>query len=328
MPFANPSISDIISTSIQSRTGELRDNLTQNNIILKRLEEKGNMVTFEGGNVILEELFYSDPVTDNANSYSGYELINISPDSPLTASQWQIKQYAASISISGLEEIQNSGREKIIDLLSGRMKVSEARLMNRISTDLYGDGTGNGGKNVDGLANIVSATPNTGVVGGIDASVWAFWRNKVQSGTTITATNIQQAMTSLTIQQRRMSDAPDLGLMDNNFFTLYTNSLQAIQRVNTTNGDVTAGSGFPGLMFYGAGARMTIEIANGAFTQSPANRFWSLNTDYLHWRPHAKRNMVPSDKKSSINQDAEVQLLLFAGNLTCSNRFLQGVLTN
>lgn len=140
MPFANTSISDIIATSIQSRTGELRDNLTQNNVLLKRLEEKGNTVSFEGGNLILEEIYYSDPNTDNANSYSGYELINISPDSPLTASQWNIKQYAASISISGLEEIQNAGREKIISLLSGRMKVSEARLMNRISSDLYSDG--------------------------------------------------------------------------------------------------------------------------------------------------------------------------------------------
>ena len=328
MPFANPSISDIISTSIQSRTGELRDNLTQNNILLKRLEEKGNMVSFEGGNVILEEIFYSDPATDNANSYSGYELINISPDSPLTASQWSIRQYAASISISGLEQIQNAGREKIIDLLAGRMKVSESRLMNRISTDLYGDGSGNGGKNVDGLANIVSITPASGVVGGIDASVWAFWRNKVSSGTPVTAANIQSLMTGLTIQQRRNADAPSLGLMDNSFYVLYNSSLQAIQRVNLNSGDGEAGSGFPSLQFYGAGARMSIEIANGAFTQSPANRFWSLNPDYLHWRPHAKRNFVPSDKRSSINQDSETQLVLWAGNLTCSNRSLQGVLTN
>ncbi len=59
------------------------------------------------------------------------------------------------MSISGLEMIQNSGKEAIIDLLDGRMEVAEAQLANRISGDLYGDGTGNAGKNLTGLAAAV-----------------------------------------------------------------------------------------------------------------------------------------------------------------------------
>ena len=49
---------------------------------------------------------------------------------------------------------------------------------------------------------------------------------------------------------------------------------------------------------------------------SPVNRMYFLNTDYLAWRPHSKRNMVPLDKgRYSTNQDAMVQLLVWAGNL-------------
>ena len=46
MAFANSAITDIIATTIQSRSGELADNLTQNNAILQRLNQKGNVRPF------------------------------------------------------------------------------------------------------------------------------------------------------------------------------------------------------------------------------------------------------------------------------------------
>ena len=123
MAFANSAITDIIATTIQSRSGELADNLTQNNAILQRLNAKGNVRPFSGGNVILEEIMYNDPNTNNANSYSGYEVLNIAPDSPISAAQFKIAQYADSVTMSGLEMLQNSSKEAIIDLLDGRMQV-------------------------------------------------------------------------------------------------------------------------------------------------------------------------------------------------------------
>ena len=176
MAFANSAITDIIATTIQSRSGELADNLTQNNAILQRLDQKGNIKPFSGGNVILQEIMYNDPSTNNANSYSGYEVLNISPDSPISAAQYSITQYADSVTMSGLEMLQNSSKEAIIDLLDGRMQVSEARLLNRISGDLYLDGTGNGGKNITGLAAAIPDNAATGTYGGINRANWAFWR--------------------------------------------------------------------------------------------------------------------------------------------------------
>ena len=51
-----------------------------------------------------------------------------------------------------------------------------------------------------------------------------------------------------------------------------------------------------------------------------------LNTDYIYLRPHSARNVVPLERKSSLNQDAMVVPVVWAGNLTCSNRDLQGVI--
>jgi hypothetical protein len=53
-----------------------------------------------------------------------------------------------------------------------------------------------------------------------------------------------------------------------------------------------------------------------------------LNTEYIYLRPHAKRNFVEiGGDRSNPQQDATVKLLGWAGNMTISNSFLQGVLT-
>ena len=326
MAFANSAITDIIATTIQSRSGELADNLTQNNAILQRLEQKGNIKPFSGGNVILQEIMYNDPNTNNANSYSGYEVLNISPDSPISAAQFSITQYADSVTMSGLEMLQNSSKEAIIDLLDGRMQVSEARLLNRISGDLYLDGTGNGGKNITGLAAAVPDSASTGTYGGINRANWTFWRPTVTTGTTVTYQNIQGLMTTTAIQLVRGTDKADLIVCDNNFYSLYVQSLQAIQRIST---EESGAAGFASLKFYGGGTSADVVLGGGYGSQATANHMWFLNTDYIFLRPHKERNFVPiGGERQAINQDAIVKLYGWAGNLTCSNQFLQGLLIN
>ena len=323
MAFANSAITDIIATTIQSRSGELADNLTQNNAILQRLNSKGNVRPFSGGNVILEEIFYDDTTTNNANSYSGYEVLNITPDSPISAAQYKIAQYAASVTMSGLEMLQNSSKEAIIDLIDGRMQVSEARLLNRISTDLYGDGTGNGGKNVDGLAAAVAVSPTTGTYGGINRANFTFWRNQITTGAT-SATMLAK-MTEAAIKQIRGTDKADLYIAGNNMYQFFVNALQAIQRITT---EESGAAGFASLKFYGGGTSADVVLGGGIGAQENANYMYLLNTNYIFFRPHKERNFVPiGGERQAINQDAIVKLYGFAGNMTTSNAQLQGLLT-
>jgi hypothetical protein len=323
MPFANSAITDIIATTIQSRSGELADNLTQNNAILQRLNSKGNVRPFSGGNVILEEIFYDDTTTNNASSYSGYEVLNITPDSPISAAQFKIAQYAASVTMSGLEMLQNSSKEAIIDLIDGRMQVSEARLLNRISGDLYGDGTGNGGKNVDGLAAAVAVSPTTGTYGGINRANFTFWRNQITTGAT-SATMLAK-MTEAAIKQIRGTDKADLYIAGNNLYQYFVNALQAIQRITT---EESGAAGFASLKFYGGGTSADVVLGGGIGAQENTNYMYLLNTNYIFFRPHKERNFVPiGGERQAINQDAIVKLYGFAGNMTTSNAQLQGLLT-
>ena len=330
MAFANSSVSDIIATTIQSRSGELADNVTNNNPLLLKLKSKGNVRPFSGGNVILEEIMYNDSSTNNTNSYSGFETLNISPNSPISAAQFSIAQYASAVTISGLEMLQNSGKEAIIDLLEGRIKVAEAQLANRINLDLYGNGTGNGGKNLTGLAAAVADAPSSGTYGGINRATWSFWQNQAFSGVTnggaaVSAANIQSYMTQLDIKLVRGTDKADLIVADNNYYNLYVNSLQAIQRVTDPE---MAGSGFASLKFYGGGTSADVVLGGGIGAQEPANHMYFLNTDYIFFRPHKDRNFVPiGGERQSVNQDAIVKLIGWAGNLTSSGAQFNGVLT-
>jgi hypothetical protein len=331
MAFANSSISDIIATNIQSRTGELADNVTNNNALLRRLKERGNVKTFSGGNVILQEIMYTDSATDNTNSYSGYEVLNVSQNSPISAAQFSITQYAAAVSISGLEMIQNSGKEAIIDLLDGRMMVAEAQLANRISQDIYLDGTGNSGKNITGLGAAVPDAPATGTYGGINRATWSFWRSVAYSGVTdgtaaVSASNIQKYMDAVAVQLIRGTDKPDLIVCDNNYYSLYLQSLQAIQRI-TDGGNSGVGAGFASLKYYGAGMASDVVLDGGIGNDATANHMWFLNTKYMMFRPHVDRNFVPiGGERQAVNQDAIVKLIGWAGNLTSSGPQFNGVL--
>lgn len=329
MAFANSTVSDIIATTIQSRSGKLADNVTLNNAVLDRLRKRGNVRPFSGGNVILEEIMYNDSNTNNTNSYSGYETLNIAPNSPISAAQFSIAQYASAVTISGLEMLQNSSKEAIIDLLEGRVQVAEGQLLNRIQTDIYGNGTGNGGKNLTGLAAAVADSPSTGVYGGINRATWDFWRNQAFSGVTdggaaVSAANIQAYMTQLAIKLVRGNDKADLIVADNNYYSLYVNSLQAIQRVTSAE---EGAAGFASLKFYGGGTSADVVLGGGIGNQATANHMWFLNTNYLYFRPHTDRNFAPiGGERQSVNQDAVVKLIGWAGNLTSSGPQFCGVL--
>ena len=274
---------------------------------------------------------YNDTTTNNTNSYSGYEVLNVAQNSPISAAQFSITQYASAVSISGLEMIQNSGKEAIIDLLDGRMEIAEAQLTNRIGGDVYLDGTGNSGKNITGLGAAVPDAPTTGTYGGIDRATWTFWRSVVYSGVTtggaaVTASNIQQYMDAVAVQLIRGTDKPDLIVADSVYYRLYLQSLQSIQRV-TDSGSSMAGAGFASLKYYGAGMASDVVLDGGIGSAATASHMWLLNTKFLMFRPHSDRNFVPiGGERQAVNQDAIVKLIGWAGNLTSSGPQFCGVL--
>jgi hypothetical protein len=322
MAFANAAITDIIATTIQSRTKTIADNVTKNNAILMWLSKRGNIKTVSGGNTIMQELSFA--ANGNAGFYSGYETLPIAAQDVISAAEYQWKQAACPVTISGLEELMNSGPERMIDLLESRISVGESSMANLISISLYSDGTGSGGKEIDGLNKQVAVDPTTGSPGGIDRGTWTFWRNKIFKATTTggaatTSLNIGDYMNALWAQLVRGNDRPDLIMMDNAYWAYFVASLQAQQRFSSSE---SATRGFLTLKYMDADVVLDGGIGGGM----PVKTMFMLNTKYLFYRPHKDRNMVPlnPNKRYSVNQDASVQILAWAGNLTASGLQFQG----
>lgn len=324
--MAFPNVSDIVATTIQNRSRQIADNVTKNNAILAKLNQRGNVRTISGGNVIFEELSFAENA--NGGFYSGYDLLPVAAQDVISAAEFQIKQYAVPVVMSGLEMLQNSGKEQFIDLLEARLNVAESTMMNQLSQSIYSDGTGSGGKEVTGLNAAVPSDPTTGTYGGINRATWSFWRSKLydfstSTGGNATAANIQAGMNNLWAQTTRGADRVDLIVMDTNYWSLYMASLQAQQRFTSPE---TGNLGFPSIKFMDA----DVVLDGGIGGYCPANTGFFLNTKFIKWRPHKDRNMVPlsPNRRYAINQDAEVQILAWAGNLTASGAQFQGRLQN
>ena len=321
MASANPNYSDIVATTIESRSRKIADNVTKNNALLTWLDQRGNSKPISGGYKILQELSFAE--NGNAGYYSGYDLLPVAAQDVISAAEFEIKQAACPVVISGLEQLQNAGREQMIDLLDGRLAVAEASMANLLASGIYSDGTGSGGKQITGLDKAVQITPTgAGVYGGIDQVAFPFWQNKYTSSA-LTSANVDAAMNTMWASLVRGMDRPDLIVMDNQFWSLFMASLQSQQRFNSSG---AATRGFPTIKYMDAD--VVLDGGLGGFATTKTAYF--LNTKYLHWRPHASRNMVPlaPNKRYAINQDAEVQILAWAGNLTCSGRQFQGRLVD
>jgi hypothetical protein len=313
--MAFPNVSDIVATTIEKRSRKIADNVTKNNALLTRLQQRGKSRPFSGGRLIYEELSFAE--NGNAGFYSGYDLLPVAAQDVISAAQFDIKQAACPVVISGLEMLQNAGPEQMIDLISARIDVAESTMQNLICGGLYSDGLGYGGKQIVGLNAAIPTTPNTGVYGGIDRATWTFWRSKLVD--VANTTTIQANMNTLWSSLVRGTDAPDLILMDNLTWAAYTASLQAQQRFT----DASVGNlGFPSLKYMGTD--VVLDGGIGGFC--PAGTAFFLNTKYIHYRPHSQRNFVSlsPNKRYSINQDAEVQILAWAGAMTMSGSQFQG----
>lgn len=319
----SPNLSEIITTTLRNRTGKLADNVTKRNALLLRLKEKGNVKPVSGGRTIVQELEYAENGT--FQRYTGYEPLNIAPSDVFTAAEFDIKQAAVSVSISGLETLQNAGKEALIDLLQSRIKNAERTLMNNIAVDCYSDGTASSGKQIGGLQLLCADSPSSGTVGGIDRATWSFWRNvsfdaTTDGGAAATNANITGYMNRVYLQLIRGGDAPDLIVADNNYFRLYLESLQGIQQIVS---DKMGQAGFTSVKYMNADVVADGGIGGGA----PTNHMYFLNTEYIHFRPMKDRNFaVIGAERFSTNQDAMVKIIGWAGNMTASNLSLQGVL--
>lgn len=323
--MATINIGQVVATTLRHRMPDVIDNMSDNVPFYNRVKKRNNM-KIGGGRDIVIPLDYAE--NTSFQFYSGYETLNIGINDIIDAATYDWKQASVAVSFSGLELLRNSGREAIINIITSKVKNAQRTFTNQMGAQVHADGTGSGGKEIGGLGLLVPTTV-TNTAGGIDANTYTWWRSIIMDATTYnggatTSSNIQDWMQNLYIQLTRNGDKPDLGLFSNVYYQMFWKSLTGIQRISDTG---EGKAGFDSLKFVGMDCVLEGGIGgNMSDSNSVTNATaFFLNTEYIGLFTHSDRNIeVVGGERQSVNQDANVQLMLWAGNMWASNRMLQG----
>jgi len=324
MASPNATFTELVSTTFRRHGKKFADNVSRNNALYAAIAEGKNVQEESGGLSLVEPLDYA--ANQTYQRYSNYDVLNVSASDVLTSAEFQWRQIAINVVSSGLENRINKGDARIIALVKSRIKNAMRTFRNNFSFDLYSDGTTT--NQINGLQALVSDT-GTGTVGGIDAGTWSFWRNAVQSaaaplqggGAIVpSATTIESLMLPLYIALVRGDDQPNMIVCSNDYYQFFETSQTSLKRYSSESGGLSATAGFVTLMY--KKAKVIFDGGSGI----PTSRMYFLNTDYFKLRVHEDANLSVLDEAKPYNQDASVIPILWMGNMTISNRALQGVL--
>lgn len=299
----------LLSTTLKNYRPTLVDNIFKAAVLLDHMNERGRVVVEEGGTSIVEPLVYA--ANSTAAVYAGYDTISLTPQDGISVAEYDWKQMAASIAISGIEEAKNRGKEQVIKLLNAKIMQAEESLRELMNGQLF-TGTG-AGNNFFGLNAIVATTNNT--VGGINSTTETWWNPSVNS----TATALTLAlMTTAYNNAGNGNDVPDIIVTTQTLFEKYESLLTPQVRYQDT---AKANLGFQNLMF-----KQTPVVFDKVAT---AGNMYFLNTKYLKLTGMNGHWFETTDfQTGTVNgKDARYAIILSYGALTCSNRARQAALT-
>ena len=306
--MANSNFDALLTTTLANYRDQLTDNIFTARPLTYMLNEKGRIRMLNGGTKIVEPLVYA--TNDTIGSYSGYDTISLTPQTGISAAEYDWKQYAGSISISGIEEAKNNGEQEIINLLEAKIMQAEESMREGFNTMFYGDGTGNSSKDWNGLGNLVESGNTVGNINSTTYSYWASYEENTSAALTLAQMNT--AYNTISVG----NDHPDVVLTSQTLYEKYEALLQPNLRYTDTK---TADAGFQNLLFKAAPVMYDVHCTAGVF--------YMLNTKYLTLVGHSGKWFSQTAFISPEDVDARYALIMCYGNLTVRNRAKQGKLT-
>jgi hypothetical protein len=318
--MAEPTVNQLIATTINSYHREFADNVSNSNAVTALLKKNGRQRIVEGGKQISTPLTYAE---ETFAWYQGTELLSRAVKETISEADYFPANAVASVTLSGPDLAKNRSKERIVNLLEGKMDNAQITMNNNITKAIYGDGTV--AKSFTGLKAFVK-DDGTGTVGMIDSDTWGFWKNQFQPiarATGLQYPALKAGMNALWLKLVRGTEHPDLILLDPELYATYESGLQENQRY----ADADLGKlGFQTLQYKQAAivfdAAVT-GISTGAGTASG----YMLNTKYLKFEIFQGRNFEMLDlPDQSSDMDAVTRHIAFMGCLTLSNRAMQGKL--
>ena len=315
MAAGNAAFDEILSTTLKNYIPKLTDNIFSARPLFYALTNGQTIRRISGGTKIVVPVIYGTNST--AGSYAGTDTISTTAQTGISAAEYDWKQYAATVTINGMEEAKNNGEAQIIDILEGKIFQTQETIIENMNTMFFGDGQGNSQKDMNGLNNLVG----TGMtIGGIDAtdSDNSWWRSTLRNGPADAGAGVLTvaAMATMYNSVSVGNDQPTIIITDQDEYEAYEALLDG--QIRYTDTDMADG-GFQNLLF--KGAPITFDSDSNL-----DGKMFFLNTKYLQLVAHSDVWFKPTPFVRPTNQDAVFSQLLCYGELTVSNRARQGMI--
>jgi len=293
----------LVTTTLDKVRPVLRDQISNENAVTAYLNMKSR-VTLDGGTVIRRPLLTA--FNDTVSSYSGYDLIDTTPQEGLGWAEYNWKQHAGSVVISGEEVKKNRGAAQLINLLQAKVDQLKLSIADDMNAMLWASSVGNGGKDFNSVPVLVKSS---GTVAGIDPSTYTWWVSPTSTAVDLTTFDGITTLNNLFNTVRLSRSKVDVEFTTQAVFEAY--EALAVPNVRFQNLKA-ADLGFETI------AHKTAEIIMDL--DCPSASLYMLNSDRVEFVQHADSWVTPTDFVRPANQDAKVALILSMGELITDSR--------
>ena len=280
------------------------DNIFDSNPLLQRLR-KSHYEKLSGGLKVRQPVLYA--ATSSSGWYTGQDTLATTDNQQFTDAEFDWKQIYGNITITGLDELKNGGKEQIISLVKSKVQACEKTVSDSMGTALY-----NAGTTTNALIGLRLALAGSGsTYGGISKTTYSWWRGQVNSTTTvITLSSLEALLNDCTIG----SDAPTVILVTRDIYDSIYAAIQPQQRFTDSD---TAKAGFKSLSLNGIPIIVDSHV--------PSGYVFMLNENYVTLYVHKARDFKFEPFIKPTNQDLSTAKIFWVGALATGAPRMSGM---
>lgn len=307
-PTKTQTLNTFISSTAEERRPDLIDNFFGSAPLFIYLRKK-NKVPLRGGTEIRVSHVYAGTT---ASSYGRGDEFDTQVREYATTLVFDWRFAYAPVNLDEIDVDLNDTPQAVFDLVDSAMEVGELSLVDDYSAQLFGDGTGNNGKDIDGLAIAVS---RTGTYGGLargtdpqGASIRAAFEDT--TGSVLSLSGMNELYGSAIIAKQR----PDLLVTTQSLWNRIWDRSQPTERNRPED---TRDIGFDIVRFNKANVMVD--------SHCPAGFIYYLNTEFWELYVHRKWDMRFRGFMQPVQQQREIGQLIFWSQLVCRGPRFNGV---
>ena len=294
-------IDELLSTTLKNWVEDNAiDNIFKTHALFFELQRRKAIKGVGGGERMVAPLEYATNATVAAIGKAG--KIPLTEQDVISSAEYLWKLYAGAVVLFEYDLRRNRNEWMMVNLVETKARNAVKTMQEQLLTDTFA-----ASQSALGVLNWLSIFINTGIVGGVDPSVFTWWQAKYDS--TAKPLTIED-MFDMYNQASGGSDPPQVIVTNRTLYQKYNSLLQASQRFTDPE---LAGAGFETLKFHAANMIWDEQMSADVL-------FWNVKYLYLGVLPEHVDRFEVDPFMQIPDQIGKASRVWFMGNWVVTNR--------